>query len=312
MTAFEFYRLRFTYVACAPLQFPVGKPANLLRGALGTVFRQLACAPDCPGAKVCARRQTCSYARAFEPASSGEGPSGLADWPRPFVFRARHLDGVAIQPGQRFWFDLHLFSLDRQLQADFVRTFEEMGRQGLGPGRARAELSGVERLDAQGRANDESPVCVSLAPLASAPASVEVEFLTPTELKAEQRIVTQPVFHVLFARVRDRISTLSALYGAGPLEIDFAGMAARAAAVRMTVCDTREVQVERRSSRTGQSHSLGGFVGAAVYEGALAEFLPFLEAARWTGVGRQTVWGKGEIAWGGDALHGDNHAAHRP
>jgi hypothetical protein len=28
----------------------------------------------------------------------------------------------------------------------------------------------------------------------------------------------------------------------------------------------------------------------------MAEFLPYLEAARWTGVGRQTVWGKGEIA----------------
>jgi hypothetical protein len=27
----------------------------------------------------------------------------------------------------------------------------------------------------------------------------------------------------------------------------------------------------------------------------LAEFVPFLRAARWTGVGRQTVWGNGEI-----------------
>ena len=29
----------------------------------------------------------------------------------------------------------------------------------------------------------------------------------------------------------------------------------------------------------------------------VAEFLPYLEIARWTGVGRQTVWGKGEIAY---------------
>jgi hypothetical protein len=36
-------------------------------------------------------------------------------------------------------------------------------------------------------------------------------------------------------------------------------------------------------------------MGSADYEGDLAEFLPFLEAARWTGVGRQTVWGNGEI-----------------
>jgi hypothetical protein len=36
-------------------------------------------------------------------------------------------------------------------------------------------------------------------------------------------------------------------------------------------------------------------MGEAQYEGDLAEFVPFLEAAQFTGVGRQTVWGKGQI-----------------
>jgi hypothetical protein len=31
------------------------------------------------------------------------------------------------------------------------------------------------------------------------------------------------------------------------------------------------------------------------YAGELGEFLPWLRAARWTGVGRQTVWGKGDL-----------------
>ena len=31
------------------------------------------------------------------------------------------------------------------------------------------------------------------------------------------------------------------------------------------------------------------------YEGELGEFVPFLRAAEWTGVGRQTSWGKGAI-----------------
>jgi hypothetical protein len=57
----------------------------------------------------------------------------------------------------------------------------------------------------------------------------------------------------------------------------------------------RHEEVERRSSRTGRTHSIGGFVGSAEYEGDFAEFLPYLEAAQWTGVGRQAVWGKGEI-----------------
>src|SRR5260370_40653667 len=102
-----------------------------------------------------------------------------------------------------------------------------------------------------------------------------VEFKTPKELKGGDR----PEFGVLFARCRDRISTLRALYGSGPLEIDFRGMGERANAVRMTRCELRHVDAERRSSRTGQVHGIGGFVGVAEYEGKLGEFVPYLEAA---------------------------------
>jgi hypothetical protein len=141
-------------------------------------------------------------------------------------------------------------------------------------------------------------VTIDLSPRPDAPPSLRVEFLTPTELKQDGRIVARPEFPILIARIRDRISTLRALYGAGPLDIDFAALSARAAAVRMTRCDLTPVSLERLSTRTGQKHPIGGWAGSAEYEGDLGEFLPYLEAARWTGVGRQSVWGKGEIAIG--------------
>ena len=47
---------------------------------------------------------------------------------------------------------------------------------------------------------------------------------------------------------------------------------------------------------TGQHHPLEGFTGEAEYSGSLDDFLPYLRAAQWTGVGRQTVWGKGELS----------------
>ena len=100
-------------------------------------------------------------------------------------------------------------------------------------------------------------------------------------------------FAALFARVRDRISNLRALYGEGPLAVDFRAQAARAESVRMTASDVREEAAERRSSRTGQRHPMGGVVGWVEYEGELREFLPYLRAGEYTGVGRQTVWGKG-------------------
>lgn len=306
---FQFYPLRFEFLAKESLFFPPGKAANILRGALGTIFRQIACVPHCRGASTCEIRSSCPYAQLFEPEARGEGPSGLADSPRPFVFRARHLDGLTVLPGQPFHFDLNVFSLDSEALAYFVLTFAALAREGLGPRRGKADLRCVRRIAAAGLPaqvlyDDSSrtisgsvePATIGLDPAPVPLQKIRVEFLSPTELKHEHRVTNRPEFPILFGRIRDRISTLRRLYGQGPLEIDFQASGARAAAVRMTRCEGRRIEAERRSGRTGQSHSIGGFVGVAEYEGDLAEFLPYLEAARWTGVGRQSVWGKGEIA----------------
>jgi hypothetical protein len=272
---FEFYPLRLEFTARDSLFFPPGKAANTLRGALGTVLDS----------------------EIFAPAASAGSPSGLADSPRPFVFRARHLDGRTIQPGEAFHFDLNVFAPDLDV---FVNAFTELAEQGIGPGRGKARLDRVRRLAAYGAEEqsfpDVDPVSLDLNPASADVTKIRVEFITPTELKHDSQIVSEPSFAILFARIRDRISTLRSLYGPGPLEIDFREIGARAAAIRMTRCETQRVDVSRRSSRTGHSHGIGGFIGFAEYEGDLAEFLPWLEAARWTGVGRQSVWGKGEIA----------------
>ena len=137
------------------------------------------------------------------------------------------------------------------------------------------------------------PLRLSLAVSEAAVCRVRVHFLTPTQLKGAE----QPEFGILLARLRDRVSTLRELYGDGPLAIDFKAFGERASGVSMTRCELVPAAAERTSRATGQRHSLGGFTGVAEYEGDLAEFLPYLEIARWTGVGRQTVWGKGEIAY---------------
>lgn len=122
---------------------------------------------------------------------------------------------------------------------------------------------------------------------------LRIRFLTPTVLKGAAR----PDFGILMSRIRDRISTLRELYGSGPLDLDFKAFGDRARRVSMTRCDVTPVTASRTSRATGQRHPLGGFTGICEYEGDLAEFLPYLEIARWTGVGRQTVWGHGEISY---------------
>ena len=285
---FEFYRFRFWFRAAGGLYFPAYQSGNILRGAFGTIFR---------------RNDEGEYARVFTPrGAEGQGPSGLADRPRAFVFRASHLDGRTIREGERFHFDVHMFDVGDPAVAHFVAAFAELAREGLGPGRGLAQLEGVDQLDLSGEAAgrvDDAPVAAPIGMELSADTErvdrVRVRFVTPTEIKAGERLAERPEFGILLARLRDRIGALRAMYGGGPLEIDFRGMGERAGAVRMTRCELEWVEAERRSSRTGQRHPLGGFVGEAEYEGALGEFMPYLRLGKWVGVGRQTVWGKGEM-----------------
>jgi len=265
VNAFSLYCYRFRFEALAPLRFPPGKAGNTFRGALGGVLP----------------------AAIFAPLLTA-GPSGLADAPRPFVIRAAALDGRAFTAGETFCVDVHHFDLRSPGPECFVDAFSQLERTGLGAARAPVALRGVEMPE-------PSPVVLPLDPEPVRVERITVHFATPTELKTGGEVVAEPAFEVLFARIRDRVSTLRDLYGEGPLPIDFRGMAARAAGVRLVRHSLHRERIERRSSRTGQVHPLGGFTGEAEYEGDLAEFVPYLKAAYWTGVGRQTTWGKGVI-----------------
>ena len=278
---FRLHAVRFEFRATDSIRFPEGKSGNILRGTFGSIFKRLACEPDCPGARTCPVRRSCAYARMFEPHAE-DGPSGLADPPRPFVFRAAHLDGRTLEPGEGFHFDLHVFDTRADAVRYFERSFAEVALEGMGPRRGRARLLSVTC----------DPVTISLTTEDREMHNVRIDFLTPTELKGGDG---GPDFATVFARARDRVSTLRALYGEGAPDLDFRGLGERSRAVKLLRCELHHVEAERRSSRTRQTHSIGGFTGIAEYEGACREFLPILRAAQWTGVGRQTVWGKGAI-----------------
>jgi len=305
---FRLFGFRFTFEAADPVFFPPGAAGNAFRGAFGHIFRRIACRPECANVKSCEIRGRCAYANLFEPAYL-DGPSGLRDAPRPFVIRAHALDGRSFRPADLFSLDLHIFDLHEPAVACFVSAFQELIHEGIGVQRGRIRLLQVSSLDAERRAaariygagefvTNHPPDCIALSldpwdhPRDR---PVTLRFVTPTELKGSGAILRGAPFGVVLARARDRIAALHQLYGDGPLDLDFRGMNQRAAEIETVSSSLRWESHQRRSSRTHQTHALGGFVGEASYAGDLAEFLPFLHAAYWTGIGRQTVWGKGAV-----------------
>ena len=245
----ELLACRLTFRARRPLLFP--PPAsNRFRGAMGFELQE----------------------SLFRP-TSGDGPSGLQDRPRPFTLRAEHLDGTQVLQGDVFELGLNLFLPDP------VPFYEAL-----------SALEWAEMLSFV-----PVPLTLPLAQPAPPHSRIRVRFATMTELKPPQPRGTLPSFEILISRLRDRISALRTFYGPGPLDLDFAAFAERASSVRTTGGALDWHDAERTSLRTGQTHFLGGFTGYVDYEGELAEFIPWLQAGQHTGVGRQTVWGKGVL-----------------
>jgi hypothetical protein len=246
---FSLVACRFELRARSQIRFPRGLAGNVLRGALGKALRES------------------GHADIFDPTAAEGRPSGLANPPRPFVFRCSELNDRVVAAGEHFCFGLHIFDNSLNSLKHALSSW--------------ADIVSVE----------EQLVAIPLEPSNELVHRIRVEFQTPTELKN----ASPDDFSALLSRARDRVSTLSALYGSGPLEIDFRALAERAASVKTVRSELRRISIHRRSRRTGQSHPIGGLVGFAEYSGSLAEFIPYLNAAHWTGVGRHCTWGNGQI-----------------
>jgi len=307
---FSLRPLAFDFTTHQPVYFPPGKAANVIRGALGSHLKQSSCLPECNDARICPHRTDCTYARLFAPTAIGDGPSGLADSPRPFVLRAAHLDGQHFASGQAFRVGINLFDLHPQAPLHLICALSRLADSGLGPGRGAVSLESVSILDETGAdsqtifhdnrplpVNELASLNISLIPPDSSPSLLRVDFLTPADIKSrDQPPNSPPSFSTLFARARDRVSNLSRLYGTGALELNYAGLGVQAAAINLTSANIHNVDAVRFNARKQQTHTLGGILGHCIYEGQFQPFLQFLKAARWTGVGKHTVWGNGEIS----------------
>jgi hypothetical protein len=230
------------------------------------------------------------------------------------VVRAGALDGQSYRSGEAFSIDVHIFDLHEPIVAYFVLAFHQLAGSGIGAERGRIRLIHVCALDATrgpGPASDADTAGFSFKPVA-----LGIRFRSRSTRWNPPVHKLDPPFHnpngveerwkhparrsgIVFARARTVHRDLEApLYGAGPIEIDFRGMAERAARVAVAGSTLRWESHRRKSSRTHQVHPLGGFIGEVCYQGNMAEFIPFLKAASWAGIGRQTVWGKGALEIG--------------
>lgn len=308
---FRFARFNFSFETRGHLRLPDVNRVNPLRGAFGLHLRRRSCRLSPPCHDRCRLREECLYGRIFEPAPPPDATrlSANSDIPRPFVIRAP-LDGqTEFPPGSDLTFDLTLFGFAIAWLPAFAQVFADVARQGLGPSRTPLKLADIGRRQAdqsesllvqQGDRRvltDPGPgqtLADLLREAPDPPTRLWMHFLTPMELKHEGRLLESPDFHHIFKRLRDRVSALSYFHCGEVLQIDHRELGRRSEQIRTLERQTVWLAQDRRSSRSGQRHPMGGFTGRALFEGDFRPFWPFLQLGRQTHIGRHAVWGNGQ------------------
>jgi hypothetical protein len=308
-----FVRYRIRIVPSAPLVLPPFRSGTILRGAFGLALRRLVCHDLDLACRACPLESTCPYPFTFEP----RPPAGSArlstfqDIPRPFIFDVPSAtDSPAGRP-----IDFGLCAIGRaaRLVPYFVSAFRNLSDEGIGPHRTRFDLQEVAALDAQARhvtVYQAATPLVSLTAPTLRPADLMKEgdsdrttltlrFPTPLDLKDQGVPVGIPEFAPLIRRLRDRANALSTFFADGPLPLDFKGVSAMAETVRLVRNETRLLEVNRRSTRTGQRHDVGGLVGEASYEGeAIGRLMALVRVGEVVHAGKHAAFGNGGMEVG--------------
>lgn len=301
------HRYRAVLDADEPIRVAPDRLPNVLRGSFDIAFRHLVCHDIDLDCRRCPLLTTCPYPVVFRPAPppGSERLSRQQDIPRPFLFEPPAVgDGeTSLEVG------LTLFGAANRFLPYFVVALRALADRGFGRVRGRLRLARVsgETPGGRGEVFDQTRAVVTPfarglrvadldRPMDEATKRVRVRFLTPTTLKRDGLLIERPSFADLVCRVRDRLSSLAAFFGDGPLEMDFAGVGRAAGEIRTVECQTRWERRNRRSSRTGDVHEISGFVGEAVYEGELGGWMPLLRLGEAVHVGKYAVWGNGRMA----------------
>ncbi len=259
---FRVSSVRFKFEGAGKFQPPAGGETDLFRGALGAELRS----------------SSEIYGRWFDPRWP-DGPSGLRDAPRPFVLSWA---GAEDSKSDVFALELTLFETVPLLEV-------------IEP----AMKAAIERRTGASRIWIEHKTSVLDLPFEKPQPGecdrLRLHFLTPIELKSSGKVLCEPDFPVLIERLAERVWALGRLYQHWRPDFDVRPWLETAKGVRRTDWEWHRSDWHRRSARSGAVHSVGGYTGWADYEGSLGAIVPLLEIGRWTGVGRQTVWGKGRI-----------------
>ncbi|MEW6419052.1 MAG: CRISPR system precrRNA processing endoribonuclease RAMP protein Cas6 [Nitrospirota bacterium] len=303
----NYKQLVFRLIAKEPLILPAYK-GSTLRGGFGYAFKRVVCAirdKECPD---CLLKEKCVYSYVFEtpPPSDTKIMRKYKSAPHPFVIEPPPERRRGYKPGDEINFNLILIGRAIDYLPYFIYTFDELGKIGIGKGKAGYELTevsceGKKIYDSEAKTLKSfsfSAMPVKFHDLDSETSNLQLltlNFITPTRILYDGHLTLDLEFHMLIRQLLRRLSLLYYFHCNGdPTDGDFKGIIEKAKDVKVKKRDLRWYDWERYSGRQETRIKMGGFVGEITFEGNLESFMPFIKVGEVLHVGKGTGFGLGK------------------
>lgn len=304
----QFGKYQFKCTLQKDAQLPPYK-GSTFRGAFGTALKKVSCTVRHGECTNCLLAERCLYARTFENIKKKNQPAGrIAQPPRPYIIQPPLENKCHYTKGDSFDFNLILFGETNEYLPYFIYAFEAMGKAGLGKKingqRATYILDSVE-LQGQPIYSSSDQQLVTgehgLDLQLTKPSAVFEEgdllltLKTPLRLKFDNHFQAKLPFSLLVRAMLRRISSLFETYGEGEPQLDYRGLVEQANKIEIIQDDLHWFDWQRYSNRQEAKMLMGGMIGSITYQGEIGEYLPLLELCRELHLGKQTVFGLGQI-----------------
>lgn len=301
-------RLRLHFRATQAVRLP-DYAGSMWRGAFGHALKRTVCVTKLPTCPPCLLYRSCVYPYVFEtpPGPDAAKMRRYEAAPHPFVLEPDDGGDRALAPGDSVSLRLLIIGNASRYLGYFVHALASAAERGLGRGKGRLTLHGVEQevpvgsgdwreIYRPGETFDASaPATVELPP---SPGRTTLEFVTPLRLQRDGRNLTPETlrFADFFVRLMRRMSMLSQFHTDTPFETDFRALKHKAEEIGFESGRLRWHEWTRYSSRQQTTMEMGGVVGSAAVDlRAHPELWPWLWIGQFVHVGKATSMGLGRF-----------------
>ena len=228
--------------------------------------------------------------------------------PHPFIIEPENDKKTIYEQGDNFSFDLILIGRAIEYLPYFIYSFKILGNLGIGKGRGKYFLKEVFSMD-----NNSNPKLIYdgehqvltnkyyvltgedlLNDYELNNETISLNFITPTRIKYDRKLIDNLEFHVLIRNLLRRLSLIIYRHCDYELNIDYKNLIEESKNVEIFDSNLRWYDLERYSNRQNTRMKMGGFIGKITYKGDLTPYIPLIEIGEHIHVGKGVSFGLGK------------------